>query len=91
MWDGTRILPEGWVDHGRRPRSVDPEDGTLYGAHWWLDGDEFGSFAARGYDGQSITIVPGLDLVVVRFGKTPRERADGLNTWRRAMVEAFAP
>jgi CubicO group peptidase (beta-lactamase class C family) len=35
VWDGTRLLPEGWVDHGRRPRSVDPVDGHLYGAQWW--------------------------------------------------------
>ena len=34
VWDGTRLLPEGWVDYGRTIESVDPEDGP-YGAHWW--------------------------------------------------------
>jgi CubicO group peptidase (beta-lactamase class C family) len=90
MWDGERILPAGWVDHGRRPRSVDPEDGERYGAHWWVGDDEWGTFRASGYEGQSITVSPGLDLVVVRLGKTPAEQADVLARWRQDVVEAFA-
>jgi CubicO group peptidase (beta-lactamase class C family) len=89
-WDGRRLLPEGWVDHGRLPHSVDPEDGDLYGAHWWVVGDEYGSFRASGYEGQSILIAPGLDLVVVRMGKTPTERGPQLEQWRRRMTAAFA-
>ena len=90
IWDGRRLLPEGWVDHGRLPRSVDPEDGDLYGAHWWVVGDEFGSFRASGYEGQSILVSPGLDLVVVRLGKTPKEREPTCHRWRRRVIEAFA-
>ncbi|MGH9208585.1 MAG: serine hydrolase domain-containing protein, partial [Acidimicrobiales bacterium] len=74
VWNGVRLLPEGWVDHGRRARSIDPEDGSLFGAHWWVVGDEYGSFRASGYEGQSILVSPGLDLVVVRLGKTPADR-----------------
>ena len=90
VWNGQRLLPAGWVDHGRRPRSVDPEDGSLYGAHWWVMGDEFGSFRAAGYDGQSIYVCPALDLVLVRLGKTPRDRAEHLKQWRCDVTEAFA-
>ena len=50
-----------------------------------------GTFRASGYEGQSITICPPLDLVVVRLGKTPFEREPNLVPWRAAMVEAFAP
>jgi CubicO group peptidase (beta-lactamase class C family) len=89
-WEGRRLLPEGWVDHGRRIRSVDDE-GDLYGAHWWGEGDGHGTFAARGYEGQSILVCPALDLVVVRLGKTPEERKEALVRWRRAVVAAFAP
>ncbi len=89
VWDGTRILPEGWVDHARRFRSFDPSDGALYGAHWWLENDGRGTFRASGYDGQSITVCPALDLVVVRLGKTPAERYPDLSAWRSAMVDAF--
>ena len=90
IWDGRRILPGGWVDEARRPRSVDPEDGALYGSHWWVVGDEHGSFECRGYRGQRITVCPALDLVAVRLGKTPYEREDNLDPWRVAVVQAFA-
>jgi CubicO group peptidase (beta-lactamase class C family) len=90
VWDGRRILPEGWVDHGRTPRSVDPADGWMHGAHWWVTGDEHGTFWANGYEGQSILVCPGLDLVVVRIGRTPAERAEHLREWRTNVVAAFA-
>ena len=70
VWDGRRLLPEGWVDHARTARSIDPADGRLYGAHWWVTGDDLGTFWANGYEGQSIVVCPGLDLVVVRLGKS---------------------
>ncbi|MHB8245119.1 MAG: serine hydrolase domain-containing protein [Acidimicrobiales bacterium] len=89
QWAGHRVLPEGWVDHGRRARSQD-EDGALYGAHWWVGGDRFGSFRASGYEGQSIDIVPGLDLVLVRLGKTPEERSEQLADWTSRVVSSFA-
>lgn len=91
VWDGRRLLPEGWVDHGRRPRSVDPDDGNLYGAHWWVVGDEHGTFRAAGYEGQAISICPALDLVLVRLGKTPAARYPDLAAWRAKVVAAFAP
>jgi CubicO group peptidase (beta-lactamase class C family) len=91
MWDGTRMLPEGWVDYARTWVSEDPDDASPYGAHWWgVAGDTRGTFRASGYEGQSITICPPLDLVVVRLGKTPLEHEDNLGPWRAAMVQAFA-
>jgi len=90
MWAGGRILPAGWVDYGRTMVSDDPEDGP-YGAHWWgVAGDTLGTFRASGYEGQSITICPTLDLLVVRLGKTPLARNPALVAWRAAMVRAFA-
>jgi len=91
VWDGLRVLPEGWVDGGRTWVSEDPEDGSPFGAHWWgMVGDTRGTFRASGYEAQSVTVCPDLDLVVVRLGKTPYEREDNLVPWRAAMVEAFA-
>jgi CubicO group peptidase (beta-lactamase class C family) len=90
VWDGTRILPPGWVDNARTMVSDDPDDGP-YGAHWWgVAGDTLGTFRASGYGGQSITICPPLDLVVVRLGNTPYEHREALVPWRGAMVQAFA-
>ena len=91
MWDGVRILPPGWVDYARTWVSDDPEDASPYGAHWWgVAGDTLGTFRASGYEGQSITICPALDLIVVRLGKTPLEREPNLAPWRVGMVRAFA-
>jgi CubicO group peptidase (beta-lactamase class C family) len=88
-WGGTRLLPEGWVDYGRTIESVDPEDGP-YGAHWWgVAGDTLGTFRASGFEGQSITLCPTEDLIVVRLGKTPIERNPALVQWRADIVDAF--
>jgi CubicO group peptidase (beta-lactamase class C family) len=91
MWDGVRLLPTGWVDYARTWVSEDPDDASPYGAHWWgVAGDTLGTFRASGYEGQSITLCPALDLMVVRLGKTPLEREPLLVPWRIAMVDAFA-
>jgi CubicO group peptidase (beta-lactamase class C family) len=75
MWDGERLLPPGWVDHGRRET---PASKGRYGAHWWLDGYADppqvagaklafppDTFMARGHEEQSIIIVPSKDVIVV--------------------------
>ncbi len=90
VWDDTRILPEGWVDSGRQWRSVDPTDGRGYGWQWWVTGDDYGTFWANGYEGQSIMISPGLDLIAVRVGRTDATKGEHLMHWRRRMVEAMA-
>jgi CubicO group peptidase (beta-lactamase class C family) len=96
VWDGMSVLPQGWVDYGRTMVMAD-SDGTPYGAHWWGQvGDTLqnlnplGVFRASGYTGQTITICPALDLVLVRLGNTPLERVETLVPWRAAVVQAFA-
>lgn len=84
---GRRILSEAWIGTARQARSVDPTDRQVHSNHWWVDGD---TFACLGYGGQSITVTPATDLVVVRLGDTPTERYPDLRRWRRKMVEAFA-
>ena len=67
IWDGKRILPEGWVDYARSCTYEDEEQ--AYGAHWWLPpGQDW--FYASGYDGQRILVAPEKDLVIVRCGRT---------------------
>jgi CubicO group peptidase (beta-lactamase class C family) len=91
MWDGVRLLPAGWVDYARTMVSLD-EDGEPYGAHWWgIPGaNPLGTFRASGYEGQSISVCPALDLVAVRLGRTPYEREGNLDPWRLALLQAFA-
>ncbi len=89
VWDDRRLLPSGWVDHARRVRSHDATDGTAYGAHWWVAEDALGGFWASGYEGQSILIVPALDLVVVRLGRTDASLGPNLRAWRNRVTTAF--
>lgn len=89
IWDGNRVLPEGWVDHGRRQRSWDPADQVGYGAHWWTTNDDLGTFRAAGYQGQAIVICPAHDVVIVRMGKTDAAHSSDLAAWRARMVRAF--
>ena len=94
VWDGERLLPEGWVDHGRRVRSVDETDGALYGAHWWIDqlDTDRGTFRASGYEGQMVAICPALDAVVVRLGNTPEPQPTPphLPPWRKRVLDTLA-
>ena len=93
VWDGERIVPEAWVDAARTCRSIDEETGNGYGSHWWVDPDDvdgFGSFWASGYEGQRIFIVPGLDLIVVRLGKTEAARGHLIRQWLRDVRSVFA-
>jgi len=88
-WDGHRVLPAAWVDTARRARSVDPTDGQLHSMHWWVEPDQAGTFAALGYEGQSISLCPASDLVVVRLGKTGADHYPDLRRWRADAVAAF--
>jgi CubicO group peptidase (beta-lactamase class C family) len=90
--DGRRILPEGWVDHGRTFVAHDPvehvPDGFDYGRHWWMWPPFPGSIAAHGYEGQYVVVVPDRDLVVVHLGKTPADVRHHLVAGLRALVAA---
>jgi CubicO group peptidase (beta-lactamase class C family) len=93
VWDGQRMLPEGWVDHGRRVRSIDETDGALYGAHWWVDqlDTDRGTFRASGYEGQMVAICPPLDAIVVRLGHTPEPQPTPphLPPWRKRVFDTL--
>lgn len=100
LWDGRRILPEGWVDFARTP--LGHEERGLYGAHFWLNAGNPsagisptipkappGTFMARGHRGQVIAVVPSKDLVVVRFGRTPYALYGDMFRWIGAVIDAF--
>lgn len=91
VWDGRRILPEGWVDYVRTP-TPQPEthDGLGYGAHWWRGIAGPKSFSANGYQGQFTVLEPELDLVLVRHGDTiGDEETEALKAWIAEVVDCF--
>ena len=90
MWEGRRLLPEGWVDYARTPTWQQPTDQGRYGAHFWLDIAGPGSFSANGFQGQFTAMVPARDLVIVRHGATPSETMQSVKDWIRDIAESFA-
>ena len=63
-WDGTQIVSESWVEISQQKhiqRKYIPN--YYYGYHWWVNEDNY--YAAVGFGGQWIIIVPQHNLVVV--------------------------
>ncbi|MBW2279794.1 MAG: serine hydrolase [Deltaproteobacteria bacterium] len=87
IWEGRRILPEGWVDYARTPTPTDPE--ASYGAHWWLAQDGSPIFNASGYKGQYIVVVPDRDLVLVRTGDSEPEQRGAVLRALAELVRCF--
>lgn len=90
VWGGRQILPGGWVDQAREERSRDDE-GRGYGAHFWVETGSLGIFQCQGYDGQRTTMVPALDLIVVRLGQTTADLAPNLNLFMECLIDCFRP
>ena len=84
VWEGERILPEGWVKYTTTPAPHAPEG--KYGAHFWLNAGDPNNpskrdfpklpidlFWASGYQNQSVVVIPSKKLVVVRLSMTHGE------------------
>lgn len=88
VWEGRRLLPEGWVDYSRTPS---PQSEGLYGAHFWVIPGRLGIFHCSGAFGQRILIVPKLDLVVVRLGDTAPHKVAAVIRHCKELVDVFRP
>jgi|HigsolmetaAR202D_1030399.scaffolds.fasta_scaffold00027_16 CubicO group peptidase (beta-lactamase class C family) len=93
VWNGERILPEGWTKYVATPAPAQPAgswadprcegacDKLGYGAQFWLAGPKQGlpegSYSVRGGRGQFVMIVPSRNVVIVRRGT---DGADGART-----------
>lgn len=81
VWNGNRILPEGWVRYSLTPTPLAPKG--EYGAHFWLNAGakdnpqnrQFPSLPPdmaylSGFNLQIVAIIPSRDIVIVRLGAT---------------------
>jgi len=89
VWEGKRLLPEGWADDARTPTHLEAD--AAYGSHWWVDHRDPTRFFASGYEGQRILIDPARDLIAIRLGRTPNERAPDIMEPLHAIPALFAP
>jgi CubicO group peptidase (beta-lactamase class C family) len=104
LWDGQRVLPEGWVDFARTQGTGANAD--VYGAGWWVNPREGNgrpypwlidasatrdAFSAEGFEGQFTLIVPSKDLIVVRLGLTAEQqlRTGEIRGWIGRVARAF--
>lgn len=91
VWDGERILPEGFVKFVSTLAPAWAADGRpIYGGFFWLNGnDEFPApreaYFMAGAGGQYTMIIPSHDLVVVRLGHY-KGAADGEKAFKRALA-----
>lgn len=77
VWNGTRILPEGWAKSSIRALAWTSDKSFGYGYQWWVlppaaaasEAPAAGeAFIAWGYGGQLLIVVPELDLIAVFTG-----------------------
>ena len=102
VWDGERLLPEGWVDFARTKTPAD--NSNVYGAGWWITAygaplthaqnattPPWDAFHAGGHEGQTIWVVPSRDLVIVHLGlmENTDENWSALYEWNQAIARAF--
>lgn len=99
VWDGQRLLPEGWLADSSTAVDVESEEEDPYGRGWWPneapdgtlveDGLPADAYFALGHDGQAIVVVPSEQLVMVRLGFTPEREDDRVLTTAASLVAAL--
>ncbi len=81
VWNGERILPEGWVNFtATASNAKNSSKAGKYGALWWTNESDKNNpankkypnvpsdcISCQGYDGQYVWVIPSKKLVVVRF------------------------
>jgi CubicO group peptidase (beta-lactamase class C family) len=96
VWNGERLLPQGFVKFISTPAPAWRD--SSYGGMVWVNARGVwnlprDAFAFRGAGGQDTYVVPSRDLVVVRMGHFPGSRLGGQDLARALalLMEAIPP
>jgi CubicO group peptidase (beta-lactamase class C family) len=100
VWNGERILPEGWVAYTTKPTPGAPKG--EYGALFWLNAGPASdpgkrrwpsapsdTYSADGYQEQKVIVIPSKKLVLVRFGATSVRKAWNTDKFIADVLAAF--
>jgi CubicO group peptidase (beta-lactamase class C family) len=92
VWQGQRLLPEGWAKFVSTPAPAWKQ--PVYGGLFWINGDggwniPKDAYFMAGAGGQNTFIIPSHDLVVVRMGHF-RGAAAGRKTLNAAFTHLMA-
>jgi CubicO group peptidase (beta-lactamase class C family) len=91
VWNGTRLLPDGYATFVSTVAPAWAADNRpVYGGFFWINGDNAfpvpkEAYYMAGAGGQTVLIIPSHDLVVVRIGHYKGERP-GTEAFRRALA-----
>ena len=84
VWNGQRLLPEGWVEFVSTPSG---KSDRFYGAHFWLNqkgrdgraqfipGLPEDVYVMAGHEGQYVVIIPDKNMIIVRTGRERKTEA----------------
>ena len=95
VWEGERILPEGWTNFVSTPAPAHPSRG--YGGQFWLnaggrhDRIPADAYWPSGFMGQTTMIIPSRDMVIVRLGPSPGGFDPYLNEVVGRVLDAVDP
>jgi CubicO group peptidase (beta-lactamase class C family) len=100
MWMNKDVVPDAWIARASEPRTQLQAPGEGYAMMWWtyakgsLSAERYPSLTrysmlqARGTGGQTLVLIPALDLVFVHRGDTDHGRqVRGRDVW--LMLEAI--
>jgi len=101
VWQGERLIPEGWLDYSTTPTPNNPRKN--YGAHFWLNAVPEAqqeqrtwpalpadSYSMNGFQGQRVIIIPSKELVVVRLGFSGGPKR-GIEPLVASLIDVLAP
>ena len=80
VWSGQSLIPPWWIDLSTR--TSQPANGR-YGLTWWVNTQgtlwpaaSREAYSALGYNTNLCTVIPSLDLVIVRVGAGPTDSTE---------------
>lgn len=94
-WEGVQLVPSDWVEDATSPAVSTGQGGfggADYGHQWWVtSAGEHPAFAAIGYGGQIIEVVPDLGLVVVASAWIDDTTSFDSRTWETMVDLVIVP